>query len=147
MKLTGFKQFVETMGGGSYLPSTWTNSEADPTNATPGHPNFLPSLDIVIGSDNVTVPEISTSGIVKFFNYKKDPIKIELDNKTIVLMTFDQYKRITGDLPIIPQYTKLDVTFQRHPKDLSPNTSMITRCHAKFVGPDYLKNTYRIVTK
>ena len=41
--LTYFKEFIESIGGGSYLPSTWSNTEADPTNAMPGHSNFLPS--------------------------------------------------------------------------------------------------------
>lgn len=146
MKLTGFKYFIETLGGGSYLPSTWTNSEADPTNSTPGHSNFLPSTDIVIGSDNITVPQVNTEGIVTFFDYKTNPIKIELNNKTILAMTFEQFKRITGDLPIIPRFTKLYITFQRHPKDSSSEVSKVDKCVAKFIGPEYLKNSYKIKT-
>jgi hypothetical protein len=144
MKITGFKEFIESIGGGSYLPSTWSNTEADPTNAMPGHSNFLPSLDFAMGSNNVDIPLVKTSGVVLHFDYKKNPIVIELDNKTKIVMNLQQYKSIKGELPIIPKFTKLFVAFQRHPSDLSNTSSQIASCMAKFVGPESLKSTYRI---
>lgn len=144
MKLSGFKNFVESIGGGSFLPTSWTGSEGDPTSALSGHPVFLPGIDVAIGSDNINIPAVHVNGVVKHFALKQNPIMIELDNGTKLAMTFDQYKNISGDLPIIPKYTKLFITFQRNPNDNTAATSKIEKCFAQFIGPDFLKASYKI---
>ena len=93
MLFTGFKKFVETIGGGSFLPTSWTGSEGDPTSALSGHPVFLPGIDVKIGSNNIYIPQVSVDGIVKHFSYKENPIIIELENGTKLAMTFGQYKK------------------------------------------------------
>lgn len=147
MNLTGFRNFVESIGGGSFLPTSWTGSEGDPTSALSGHPVFLPGTDFAIGSDNINIPNTSTEGVVKHFEYKQNPIMIELENGTKLAMTFDQYKNISGDLPIIPKFTKLSISFQRDPNDNTSTTSKIQKCFAKFIGPEYLKASYKIKNK
>lgn len=139
-----FKKFMESIGAGSMLPTNWTGSEADPTLAMMGHPPFLPGLDIAIGNGTDSVPQVKKDGLVKHFGFRQNPVVIELDDGTKLLMTLDQYKRITGDLPIIPKYTKISVIFQRNPYDMSNDASQITSCTSKFVGPDYLRKHYKV---
>lgn len=139
-----FKNYLESLGSGSFLPTTWTNSEADPTMGLAGHPMFLPGLDFVMNNGEEGVPQTTKKAIVKHFLFKQNPITIELVDGTKLLMTLDQYKRITGDLPIIPNYTQVTVVFQRSPQDLSNNASQIASCKAQFIGPDYLRKHYKV---
>lgn len=139
-----FKKFLESLGPGSMLPTSWTGSEGDPTASLSGHPVFLPGTDFVAGNDGIGIPEITKQGKVKVFIFKKNPITIELEDGTKLFLTYDQYKRMQGDLPIIPKHTVLTVTFQRTPSDVTLNTSQISKCRAKFIGPDYLRKHYKI---
>ena len=139
-----FKKFLESLGPGSMLPTNWTGSEADPTASMGGHPVFLPGIDLVANSDGIGVPEVSKQGRVKHIIFKKNPISIQLEDGTKLFLTYDQYKRIQGDLPIVPKHTEISVTFQRIPFDRTLNTSQISKCSAKFIGPDYLRKHYRV---
>lgn len=138
-----FKKFMESLGAGSFLPTNWTGSEADPTMTLTGHPVFLPGIDFVMGN-GMYIPNVQKQGIVKNFQYKKNPISIELDDGTKIFMTLDQYKRIQGDLPIIPKYTKLTIFFQRNPGDITLNTSQVSSCKSQFVGPAYMRKHHNI---
>jgi hypothetical protein len=139
-----FKKFLESFGPGSMLPTNWTGSEADPTATFGGHPVFLPGTDFVAGNNGIGIPEITKKGRVKFFVFKKNPISIQLEDGTKLFLTLDQYKRIQGDLPIIPKHTEITVTFQRIPSDRTLNTSQVSKCVSKFIGPEYLRKHYRI---
>lgn len=139
-----FKKFMESLGSGSFLPTNWTGSEADPTLAMMGHPVFLPGLDFVMNNGEEGVPQTEKTGMVKLFLFKQNPIIIELDDGTKLMMTLDQYKRIQGDLPIIPKYTQIKVVFQRNPYDITNNASQIASCQSKFVGPDSLRKHYKV---
>lgn len=139
-----FKKYLESLGAGSYLPTTWTNSEADPTLAMMGHPVFLPGLDFVMNNGEEGVPQTQKKSIVKHFLFKQNPIVIELADGTKLMMTLDQYKRITGDLPIIPNHTEITVVFQRNPQDLTNNASQIASCKSRFVGPEYLRKHFNV---
>jgi hypothetical protein len=68
-----FKKYLESLGAGSYLPTTWTNSEADPTLAMMGHPVFLPGLDFVMNNGEEGVPQTQKKSIVKHFLFKQNP--------------------------------------------------------------------------
>jgi hypothetical protein len=138
-----FKKFFESLGGGSYLPTSWTGSEADPTMTYTGHPVFLPGLDFV-ANNGLNLPVVKKQGLVKTFIFKKNPITIELADGTKIFLTFDQYKRIEGDLPIVPKHTNLTIDFQRLPNDNTMNTSQIMKCVSKFTGPDWLRKHYKI---
>jgi hypothetical protein len=81
---------------------------------------------------------------VQDFEYKKNPISIELTDGTKIFMTIEQYKRIQGDLPIIPKYTKLTVIFQRNPSDITLNTSQVSSCKSQFIGPEYMRKHFNI---
>jgi len=144
MKLTGFKKYIESIGGGSFLPTSWTGTEGDPTSSLAGHPVHLPGIDIAIGSDFINIPTVKIDGIVKHFEFKENPIKIELANGAKISMDFNQYKNISGDLPIIPRFTKLFITFQRNSSDTTMQTSPVQSCVAKFIGDDFLKKSYGI---
>jgi hypothetical protein len=138
-----FKKFLENLGGGSFLPTSWTGSEGDPTMVLTGHPNFLPGTDFVANND-LNLPMVQKQGIVKTFIFNKNPIAIELADGTKLFLTFNQYKRIQGDLPIVPKFTRLSVSFQRLPDDLTMNTSQIAKCVSQFIGPEWLRKHYKI---
>lgn len=144
MKFTGFKKFIESIGGGSFLPTSWTGTEADPTATLAGHPVFLPGTDFSINYSPLEIPNTKTDGIVKHFEFKNNPIMIELENGTKLAMTLQQYKNISGDLPIIPRFTHLEIHFQRKPDDNRAEVSQIVKCISKFIGPAYLKASYNI---
>lgn len=147
MQFSGFKKFIESIGGGSFLPTSWTGSEADPTASLSGHPVFLPGTDFSIGYNPLEIPHTQTDGLVKHFSYRTNPIMIELENGTKLAMDIKQYNNIEGDLPIVPKFTTLVVHFQRRPDDNKSDISKITKCIAKFIGPEYLKASYGIKNK
>jgi hypothetical protein len=138
-----FKLFLESFGAGSILTSDQTGSEANDTLSLQGHPVFLPSLDLAM-NNGAGIPQTHKNGIVKFFNYNNDPISIELYDKTKIFLTKAQYDRIPGDKPIVPNYTKIFIVFQRNPKDLSLSTSKIEKCTCKFTGPDWMRKQFKI---
>lgn len=144
MKFSGFKKFIESIGGGSFASTSWTGSEADPTASLSGHPTFLPGTDFSIGYTPIEIPHTSTEGLVKHFSYKTNPIIIELETGTKLAMDLKQYNNIEGDLPIVPKFTHLTVHFQRRPEDNRAETSKIVKCISKFIGPEYLKASYNI---
>jgi len=135
---------MENIGGGSFVSTAWTGSEGDPTMSLTGHPVWLPGIDFAMGDDRLTVPTTTKQGIVKFFDYKKNPIAIELIDGSKLFFSLDQYKRIQGDLPIIPKHTQITVVFQRLPFDKSNNASKIISCTSKFNGPEFLRKHYKV---
>ena len=147
MKFSGFKKFIESIGGGSYLSTSWSGTEADPSSSLAGHPTFLPGLDFAMGYNPIEIPNTKTDGIVKHFSFRTNPIMIELENGTKIVMDFNQYKNIEGDLPVVPKFTSLVIHFQRRPEDNKSEVSKIVKCIAKFVGPSYLKASYGIKKK
>jgi hypothetical protein len=143
--LLNFKEFFESYGAGSLLSSDQTGSEGNDTKSLSGHPVFLPSLDMSINNP-IGIPQVKKLKIVKYFNYKVNPIKIELDDGTSMFFTRDQYERIPGDKPCIPNLTKVDVQFQRSPEDFSLNTSKISGIKFVFIGKPWQRNHYKIKT-
>ena len=61
MKLE-FKKFLESIGGGSFVPSTWTGSGPSDTLSYAGRTNFLPDIDMVLPPEG-TVPSIKKVNI------------------------------------------------------------------------------------
>lgn len=141
--ILNFKEFLENFGAGSLLTSDQTGSEANDTLSLQGHPVFLPSLDMV-ANDGIGIPQITKVGMVKNFSYNTNPIKVELDCGTIIYLTKSQYDRCPGDKPFIPKYTQIHVTFQRNPKDLTLDTSLISKFNSKFLGPSFMRDQYKI---
>jgi hypothetical protein len=138
--LLNFKEFF---GAGSLVTSDQSGSEGNDTLNLSGHPVFLPSLDMSIHNPR-GIPQVKKCRFVKHFDYKNNPIKIELDDGTSLFFTKDQYDRIPGDKPCIPNLTKADVQFQRNPNDLSLDTSKISNIKFIFVGKPWQKVHYKI---
>lgn len=143
MKLE-FKKFFESIGGGSYLPSTWTGSGPSDTMSFAGRPNFLPDIDLVLPPEGTITPSLKKTGIVKDFIFNKNPITVILDDGTTLYFTYPEYKRIHGDLPIVPKLTKMEIEFQRLPTDLTPLPSKISACKATFLGDRGQKELHKI---
>jgi hypothetical protein len=143
MKLE-FKKFFESIGGGSLLPSTWTGSSPSDTMSFAGRPNYLPDIDMALPPDGTITPAVKKIGIVKDFIYKSNPITVVLDDGTTLYFTYDEYKRIHGDLPIIPKLTRMEVEFQRLPTNLSDMPSKISACKAIFLGNRGQKELHKI---
>jgi hypothetical protein len=140
-----FKEFMEFVGAGSLLTSDQTGSEGDETKSLSGHSVFLPSLDMM-ANNGMNIPKISKKGKVKHFFFRKNPIEVVLDDpdSTTIYLSRDEYERIPGDKPFVPNLTELDVVFDRHPDDKTINTSRIASCKSRFVGDDGMRTQYKI---
>lgn len=106
---------------GAMLQSTQTGSERNPSPGMEGHPNHLPSLDLV--------PTITKTSQIKYVEKNKNPIRILLADGTRLHFTWDEFKRIQGDEPTMGK--TLTVVFQRFPSDTTEETSQIqsVRCY------------------
>lgn len=134
MQILSFKHFLESLGAGSMISTGWSNSDTSATKMFAGHPVELDGLDFKMGPDGPQIPKVVKAGLVVKFLEKENPIKIELQDGTKLFMSLDQYKNTQGQLPIIPNLTRLTVVFQRLPDDKSLNVSKIVKCIAQFVG-------------
>ena len=143
MKLE-FKKFFESIGGGSFVPSTWTGSGPSDTMSFAGRTNFLPDIDMVLPPDGTITPSIKKIGIVKDFIYNTNPITVVLEDGTTLYFTLPEYKRIHGDLPIVPKLTRMEIEFQRLPTDMTPTPSQISVCKAIFTGDRGQKEYHKI---
>jgi hypothetical protein len=151
--MIGFKKFIENKNPfsgfnkpfpGAVQTSSDTGSQAVSTFGYSGRPNHLPDLDLAINDGDFGIPEVVKEKMVTVLNDKKKIIEIELEDGTKLYFSPGQYRSIQGDLPIIPNKTKLKVAFQRHGKDISSDSSNITRIEASYCGPQYLRNAYKI---
>lgn len=140
-----FKEFMEFVGAGSLLTSDQTGSEGDETKSLSGHSAFLPSLDMM-ANNGFDIPKIKKIGKVKHFFYRNNPITVVLDDSdnTTIYLSRDQYERIPGQKPFVPNLTELEIVFDRHPEDKSLNTSRIASCKSKFLGDEGMKKQYKI---
>ena len=143
MKLE-FKKFFESIGGGSFVPSTWTGSGPADTMSFAGRTNFLPDIDMVLPPDGTITPSIKKIGIVKDFIYNTNPITVVLEDGTTLYFTYSEYKRIHGDLPIVPNLTRMEIEYQRLQTDMTPITYKISACKAIFTGDRGQKELYKI---
>jgi len=143
-----FKKFFEDstyhtqgIGAGSMVPDIWSNSDS----YLSMYPEpQLPYTDVKIGQTNVNIPIIIKKSIVTRFEDKKNPMYIELKDGTKLFITIGEYRRIQGDLPVVPKYTELQVTFQRLPNDNSLEVSKIDKIRSKFIGNSGLAAQYNI---
>jgi hypothetical protein len=137
-----FKNFLKSessWGSGAIL-----NTPTFDTQRMAGHPLSMPNIDISIPPPGTITPYVTKKSIVKSFIYNKNPIYIELKDKTKLFMSLPEYKRIKGDLPIIPDLTELTVYFQRLPHDLNTQPSQIIFCKSKFTGDINQRKIHRI---
>ncbi len=142
-----FKEFFyENIGAGSMVSTSWSNSEAPDTMSFLGRPLHLPDIDIALPPEGTTSHELKKNGMVKHYIYNKDPITVILDDGTTLYFTYDEYKRIKGDLPIIPKLTRFEVIFQRLPTNLSPEPSKILACKSIFTGNSTQRKLHKIQT-
>ena len=114
------------------------------TQAMAGHPLSMPDIDIVIPGAGTITPYVTRKSRVKSFISNRNPLYIELADGTKLFMTLEEYKRIKGDLPLVPKHTEITVYFQRLPADLSPNSSQIIFCKSKFLGDNNLRKVHGI---
>lgn len=134
----------ENIGSGSMVSTSWTGSEAPDTMGLKGHPLHLPDIDIALPPEGTVTPELKKTGIVKKFIYNKDPITVILDDGSTLYFTYDEYKRIQGDLPLVPKFTRLEVSFQTLPQTLFATPSKINFCKATFLGNNGLRKIHNI---
>jgi hypothetical protein len=143
-----FKQFYESIGGGSYIPTTWSNSDAGGSNYV-GRIELLPGTDFA-ANPNIEIPTIDVEGKVVEFLDKENPMIIFIKDKTNKLhkiaSTYEQMKNFQGELPIIKNNSYMKVKFLRHKNDNSENISQIASCLVKFLGDSGLRNQYNITT-
>lgn len=145
--ILNFKQFFnESIGAGSMVSTTWSGSEAPDTMGLKGKPLHLPDIDIALPPEGTVSHQIKKDGIVKHFIYNKDPITLVLSDGTTLYFTYDEYKRIKGDLPIVPKLTRIEVIFQRLPTDLSAIPSKILACKSVFVGNNSQRKIHNVKT-
>lgn len=144
--MIGFKKFIEnaTFFPGSMVTSSDTGSQAISTFGYTGRPNHLPDLDIAINDGIFNIPLIKKEGIVKKISDKSKIISVILDDGTELYFSPSQYRLIKGEIPLIPSNSRIKVTFQRHGKDFSLNTSKIIDIEATYIGPENLRNAYKI---
>ena len=143
--ILNFKQyFQESMGAGPMVPATWSGSQVPDTMGLKGHPLHLPDIDIVLPPEGTVTPELKKIGFIKEFIYNKDPITVILDDGTTLYFTYDEYKRIQGDLPLVPKLTRLEVSFQTLPQSLYSTPSKINFCKAVFTGNNGQRKMHKI---
>ena len=149
--LLSFKEFFGSdsytpagIGGGSYVPDTWSNSDSFLQNLIPWDTMQLPYTDFMATQRPVDIPKITKMGFVTKFLDKQNPIVVELACGTKVFLSLEQYKRIKGDLPIVPKYTFAKITFQRVPHDRSLNVSKVDSITCKFMGNSGLAAQYNV---
>jgi hypothetical protein len=138
-----FKSYFENIGGGSFVSSRWSNSDAEDKSLS-GHPTQLDDIDFQGMQNKVDIPKIEKCGLVTRFEDKKNPLYIELDDGTKAFLTFDQYKRIQGHLPIVPKHTKLTIIFQRLPHDKTNGVSQIHLIKSNFIGNSGLAKQFNV---
>jgi hypothetical protein len=129
--LQGFKLFVEdgearvynsfsqnTVGRhndastAKMLPSTWTGSE-DLGKYFQG----VPGVDL-------EVPTVSRTSIVKSVEKRRNPIRVELMDGTVMQLTLDEFNRIDTRTKLYPG-REVTVTFQRLEGDSSQQPSKV----------------------
>jgi hypothetical protein len=110
--------FVQT--GGSYLSTDQTGSEQDPSKAMLGHAQWLP------GTDMTAIPTVTKSSRISFIEKNKNPIKVLLQDGTRLNFSWDQFKRIKGDVP--EKGKIMTVIFQRNPSAGKDESSQILSC-------------------
>jgi hypothetical protein len=151
--MIGFKKFIENKNPfsgfnkpfpGAVQTSSDTGSQAVSTFGYSGRPNHLPDLDLSLNDGDFAIPKVTKEKMVIGLNDKKKIIEIELEDGTKLYFSPGQYRSIQGDLPIIPNNTKIKVLFQRHGKDISSGASNIIHIEASYCGPQYLRSAYKI---
>lgn len=146
MMIMSFKEFMENIGAGSMVSTGWSNSDTSATKMFAGHPVELDGIDFKMGPDGPMIPKILRKGMVIKFSEKENPMKIELQDGSKIFMLPDEYRKIQGQLPIVPNLTHLTVVYQRLPNDKSMNASKIVKCYAKFMGSSGQFKQHNIAT-
>jgi len=143
-----FKQFLENLGGGAYIPTSWSNSDAARSNYV-GRVELLPGNDFVANSQ-IEIPTIDIEGKVIEFLDKQNPMIIFIkDNQNKlhkIAATYEQMKNFQGELPIVKNNSYMKVKFLRRKEDNSENISQIASCLVKFLGDSGQRNQYNITT-
>ena len=139
--LLNFKEFFghasyspSGMGPGSFVPDVWSNSDSYLQNLIPWETMQLPGHDFVMGQRPVDIPLVTKMGSVVKFLDKQNPMVIQLADGTKVFLSYEQYRKIKGDLPIVPKYTFAKISFQRVHNDNSLNVSKVANISCKFMG-------------
>jgi hypothetical protein len=142
-----FKHFFESLGGGAYVPTSWSNSDSPNSNYV-GRVQLLPSDDFVANASNIEIPTTEIEGNVVEFLDKSNPMIIIIKDKKNLLhkiaTTYEQMKNFQGELPIIKNNSYMKVKLLRNPKDTSINPSSIAFCRVKFTGNSGLRNQYNV---
>jgi hypothetical protein len=117
MNFRNYLTVVES-GGGAFLGSDFTGSEAPDTMSLSGHTPHLPSIDLAL-------PSLTRHGQITIMLKNQNPIYVQLNDGTKLFFTIDEFKRIKG----FPEIGRtMTVTFQRHHNDISDMPSKIDSC-------------------
>lgn len=143
-----FKRFLENFGGGSYIPTSFSNSDSPVSNFS-GRIELLPGTDFVANASNtIEFPHIDIEGLVVKFLDKENPMMIYVkDNKNAIhklAATYEQMKNFQGELPIIQNNSYVKARLLRNPQDTTENPSSIMSCKVKFIGNSGLRNQYNV---
>lgn len=103
-------------GGGAYLSSDQSETEASSTRDAQGHANHLPGhvLDI---------PIVTKTSRVAMVERNKNPILVMLQDGTKMYFTWDEFNRIQGETPSPGRL--MTVKFQRRMDDKRRESSQI----------------------
>lgn len=116
-----FREFIEsnTVGthndgpGGAYLDTLITQSGILSS----------PSSPIPLGGTDITVPTVNKTSQIRFIEFKKTPILIQLADGTRMYFTLDEFNRIPGGKPQVGKM--MTVVFQRNPASQNETSSQI----------------------
>jgi hypothetical protein len=143
-----FKRFLENFGGGSFIPTSFSNSDSPKSNFS-GRIEELPGGDFV-ANPRIEFPYLDVEGIVVEFLDKENPMIIHIKdkNKDIhkIATSYEQMKNFQGELPIVKDHSYMKVRFLRVPEDRSQQASNIMSCKVNFIGNSGLRNQYNIRT-
>lgn len=144
-----FKDFFENIGAGSYVPTTWSNSDAGAGHFV-GRATEMPGTDFVMGSNRIELPVVVYEGPVIEFLDKITPMQIVIKDKNhgkkTLIATMDQIKYFQGELPIVKNHSYITAKLLRNPNDQTSNPSSILQCLVKFMGNSGLRNQYNVST-
>lgn len=92
---------------------------------TQGGSDHLPDFSMPRQGQDLTIPQVTKTGVVEIFDWKRNPIYMRLSDGTELTMTYDQFNKIEGKPSVGKTVT---VIFQRHPQDFNDQRSKIDKC-------------------
>jgi hypothetical protein len=90
-----------------------------------GAPDRLSSFPLHRQSTDLTIPQVTKTGVIEIFDWKRNPIYMRLSDGTELTLSYDQLNNITKGKPDVGK--TVTVIFQRHPQDFTDGRSKIDK--------------------